>query len=173
MEFVSLEIEGAFGIIEEPHSDSRGSLTRVWDSNSFLVGFNLKQTSIVSNPVKGTLRGLHYQDEPFSENKVIECVSGKVFDVIVDLRIDSHTYGEHLEVTIGPYEEYLGLFVPAGCAHGYLTIEPNSSLLYFMDKEYSSAHSQGLPWNDPKLSINWPSTPALISERDSNWPPLR
>ena len=172
MEFIPLEIEGVFGIIEEPQLDSRGSLTRIWDSNSVLGEFKLKQSSIVTNPKLGTLRGLHYQREPFSESKVVECVSGKVFDVIVDLREGSSTYGRYLEVVLGPIETYLGLLVPPGCAHGYQTLEDNSTLVYFMDREYSSENSHGINWNDPTLSINWPRVPSLVSERDSKWPLL-
>jgi dTDP-4-dehydrorhamnose 3,5-epimerase len=170
MEFVPLEIEGVQGIIENSHIDSRGSLIRIWDSNSFLSVFKLNQSSIVLNPISGTLRGLHYQSEPFAENKVVECVSGKVFDVIVDLRRESRTYGRHLEVALGPSERYLGLFVPAGCAHGYLTLEPNSILVYFMDKAYSADHARGIIWNDSKLCINWPGEPTLISASDLKWP---
>ena len=169
MEFYPLKIEGAFGIIEEPHEDSRGTLIRVWDRNSILGNFNLNQSSVVSNPMKGTLRGLHYQVQPFSENKVIECVSGKVFDVIVDLRKESLTYGAHLGITLGPQERYLGVFVPAGCAHGYLTLDPNSTLVYFMDQEYSPNPAKGLPWNDSSLSIEWPIKPVLVSTRDTKW----
>jgi dTDP-4-dehydrorhamnose 3,5-epimerase len=172
MEFIPLEIEGAFGIIEEPQLDSRGSLTRIWDSNSVLGEFKLNQSSIVMNPKLGTLRGLHYQSEPFSESKVVECVSGKVFDVIVDLREESSTYRKHLEVMLGPTETYLGLFVPPGCAHGYQTLEENSTLVYFMDQEHSPENSHGINWNDPTLSINWPQSPSLVSERDSKWPLL-
>ena len=172
MEFIPLEIEGAFGIIEESQLDSRGSLTRIWDSNSVLGEFKLNQSSIVMNPKLGTLRGLHYQSEPFSESKVVECVSGKVFDVIVDLREESSTYRKHLEVVLGPTETYLGLFVPPGCAHGYQTLEENSTLVYFMDREHSPENSHGINWNDPTLSINWPQSPSLVSERDSKWPML-
>lgn len=172
MQFIPLEVVGVLGIVGDSHSDSRGTLTRVWDSNSVLDKFNLIQSSIVSNPKARTLRGLHYQAEPFSENKVIECVAGKVFDVVIDLRKDSHTYGEHLEVVLGPSEAYLGLFVPAGCAHGYLTLEPNSTLLYFMDKPYSADHARGIHWMDSKLLIRWPSAPLIVSESDASWPQL-
>ena len=172
MEVSALGLEGVLGIVEESQSDSRGTFTRVWDSNSFIKGFELNQASIVTNPRSATLRGLHYQAEPFSENKIVECVSGKVFDVVVDLRKESRTYGEHLEIEIGPLEPFVGLFIPAGCAHGYLTLETNSTLIYFMDKEYSAENSYGLLWCDPKLSISWPSEPSLISKRDSNWPQL-
>jgi len=99
-------------------------------------------------------------------------VAGKVFDVIVDLREGSSTYGRHLEVFLGPAETYLGLFVPPGCAHGYQTLEENSTLVYFMDRHHSPENSQGINWSDPTLSINWPQLPSLVSERDSKWPLL-
>lgn len=170
MEFIPLEIEGVQGIVEKTRIDCRGSLTRVWDSNSILERFKLNQSSIVLNPTSGTLRGLHFQNEPFAENKVVECVTGRVFDVIVDLREKSDTFGRHIEVIIGPSETYLGLFIPAGCAHGYLTLEPDSTLLYFMDKEYSAENSKGIRWNDPKMQIKWPIEPSIISARDNSWP---
>ena len=172
MGIIPLNIEGAFGITGKPHSDFRGSLTRVWDSSLLFGSFNLVESSIVLNPTSGILRGMHYQKAPYSENKIVECVSGKVFDVIIDLREESNTYKKHLEILLGPKESFLGMFVPSGCAHGYLTLEENSTLIYFMDKEYSPENSSGLIWNDPILSINWPSEPILISERDSKWPVL-
>lgn len=170
MQFVPLEIDGAFGIIEPTKSDNRGSLTRVWDVNTQLSEFRLAQSSFVTNPKSGTLRGLHYQDEPYSENKVVLCVTGRVFDVILDLRVDSKTNGNYVAYEIGPDCEFLGLFVPKGCAHGYLTMEADSSLVYYMDQEYSAEHARGVRWNNPKFSVTWPSNPLLISERDASWP---
>jgi dTDP-4-dehydrorhamnose 3,5-epimerase len=172
MELVSLAINGTFGIIAETHEDTRGTLTRVWDKNSILGDFKLIQSSIAINPKSKTIRGLHFQSIPFSENKIVKCVSGRVFDVIVDLRQDSSTYKEHLTIELGPSASFLGVFIPSGCAHGYLTLEDNSTLIYFMDQEYSLEHSRGLLWSDPSLSIDWPSDPSLISERDSKWPTL-
>lgn len=169
MQFTPLSIEGAFGISESTHSDLRGSMTRIWDNNSILRNFDLVQSSIVTNPARGTLRGLHYQAEPFSENKVVECIAGKVFDVIFDMRKDSKTYREHLTIQIGPSEAYMGLFVPAGCAHGYLTLQPHSTLVYFMDNAYSREHSRGIPWNDDSLAVKWPFKPLLLSEQDASW----
>jgi dTDP-4-dehydrorhamnose 3,5-epimerase len=169
MLFVPLEIDGVFGIIEPTKSDNRGSLTRVWDVNTSLSEFKLVQSSFVTNPKLGTLRGLHYQEEPHSENKIILCVTGRVFDVILDLRVDSKTNGNYVSHEIGPHCEFLGLFAPKGCAHGYLTIESDSSIVYFMDQEYLAELTRGLRWNDPKFSIRWPSNPLLISERDANW----
>ncbi len=169
MEFVPLEIDGVFGIKSETSIDSRGSFTRVWDKSSPLGDFNLIQSSFVLNPLKNTLRGLHYQTYPYSENKVVQCISGKVFDVIVDLREESKSFRKHLEVSLGPNENFLGVLIPIGCAHGYITLEENTSLLYFMDKEFCPESARGLFWNDPLLGINWPTEPDLISERDSKW----
>ena len=169
MIFNSIGIHGAYGILSSAKIDFRGSLTRLWDSDSVLHSFNLVQASIVHNPTVGTLRGLHFQAEPFSENKVVECVKGKVFDVVLDLRTDSPTSGKHFASEIGFNCDYLGVFVPAGCAHGYITLEANSSLLYFMDKAFSPEHASGIRWNDPTFGIKWPSAPTVISYRDSNW----
>lgn len=170
MKFTPLVIAGAFGIIEPPTTDFRGSLLRIWDVNTQPGSFEINQSSLTHNPKAGTLRGMHYQAEPYMENKVVMCVGGKVFDVILDLREDSITFGMNSSFEIGPNSNYLGLLVPAGCAHGYLTLENDSTILYFMDKSYSEEHSSGVLWNDPKFSIDWPSTPVLISERDANWP---
>ena len=169
MKFVPLAIDGVFGIVSESNMDSRGSLVRVWDKDSPLENFNLVQSSFVLNAQKNTLRGLHYQSSPHSENKVVQCVTGKVFDVIVDLREKSDTFRESIEVSLGPNETFIGVLIPAGCAHGYLTLEENTSLIYFMDKGYIPESAQGLLWNDPSLAINWPTQPDLISERDSKW----
>lgn len=172
MELVPLAIDGVFGIRIESSVDSRGCFTRVWDTNSPLANFNLVQSSFVFNPQKNTLRGLHYQTHPHSENKVVLCVLGKVFDVIVDLREKSETFREHLEVHLGPKETFLGVLIPVGFAHGYITLEENTALLYFVDKEFCLKSAQGLFWNDPLLAINWPTQPDLISVRDSKWKSL-
>jgi dTDP-4-dehydrorhamnose 3,5-epimerase len=170
MNFVPLEIEGVLGIIENSHEDRRGTFTRVWDSNSALQSFKINQSSVSTNPVAGTLRGIHYQEPPYSENKLIQCISGAVFDVVVDLRQNSSSYGKHLGMELGPSTTYLGLFVPEGCAHGYLTLTPNATVLYFMDAPFSPENAKGLLWDDPKLGINWPTRPKLISDQDSSWP---
>ena len=135
---VPLKIEGSFGLVSKSVSDIRGTLTRIWENSLISTEFRLKQASIVGNPISFTLRGLHYQKFPFSETKIIQCISGKAFDVILDLRKESNTYGEHITLEIGPGSEYQGLVVPSGCAHGYMTLEANSTLIYFMDNTYST-----------------------------------
>ena len=165
-----LKIDGSFGLVSKSVSDDRGTLTRVWENTLISTEFNLKQASIVVNPTSLTLRGLHYQKFSYSETKIIQCISGKVFDVILDLRKESYTYGEHFNLEIGPSSKYQGLVIPSGCAHGYMTLEDNSTLIYFMDNIYSAENSYGILWNDPNLEIKWPQKPVFVSENDLAWP---
>jgi dTDP-4-dehydrorhamnose 3,5-epimerase len=171
--FTPLQIPNSFGIKLEQKNDERGSLTRIWDSNLFLDKFEVNQISVVNNPVKYTLRGLHFQKAPFTENKIIYCIDGTVFDVLVDLRVKSRNYLQHLEFEIGPDCKYQGILIPAGCGHGYLTLNSNSKLVYFMDSYFSEASSSGIKWDDPQLQINWPKYPSLVSVRDSKLPYIR
>lgn len=168
--FSPLQIKDSFAIKHQTILDERGTLTRIWEDNLVLNNFELREASIVTNLSSGTLRGLHFQDEPYSESKIIQCVQGKVFDVIVDLRKKSETYMKHLSVEIGPNSHYQGLFVPQGCAHGYLTLESNSTLIYFMNNFYSPLHKMGIRWDDSILNIDWPISPRLISQQDLQWP---
>ena len=169
---VPLKIDGSFGLVSNSVADVRGALTRIWENSLIPTGFSLKQASIVTNPTSLTLRGLHYQKFPYSETKIIQCISGKAFDVILDLRKESNTYGKHTTLEIGPDSEYQGLVVPSGCAHGYITLEVNSTLIYFMDNIYSNENSSGVLWNDPRLEIEWPFKPVVISKQDLEWPGL-
>jgi dTDP-4-dehydrorhamnose 3,5-epimerase len=125
---------------------------------------------MVNNPTRGTLRGLHFQKQPFTESKIIQCVSGKVFDVIVDIRKNSKNFLKKIEIEIGPNCKFQGLIIPKGFAHGYLTLSSNTSIVYFMDAPYSLEHARGLRWDDVSLEINWPIEPHIISKVDTNWP---
>ena len=171
--FTSMEIQDCLAFTSDLTKDSRGSLTRIWEDNTILTRFKIIEASIANNPSSGTLRGLHFQTEPYSENKIIQCVSGKVFDVVLDIRKESNTYRKHMAIEIGPSCEFQGLFVPKGCAHGYLTLEPNTNLIYFMDNQHSITHSQGIRWDDNELSINWPNKPKIVSNKDCSWPVFR
>ena len=170
MIFAPLGFDGVFGISTSLFEDDRGSLIRVWEEESLLQSFNLRQASFVANPAERTLRGLHYQKGSFTERKLIICLTGKVFDVAVDLRAGSKTYGQHIELSLGRDCKFQGILIPAEFAHGYLTLEKDSNLLYFMDELYSHENAVGINWKSPALGINWPFSPVLISERDQNWP---
>lgn len=164
--------ESLFALQVDIKKDERGTFTRVWESNNVFDNFNLSQASIVTNPKAGTLRGLHYQNEPYVETKIIQCTSGKIFDVIVDLRPSSKTKFKYTSIELGPECEFQGLIVPKGYAHGYITLKPNSSIIYFMDAPFSSEHAMGLRWNDPQLNIPWPIEPTVVSKIDTSWPTL-
>ena len=168
-----VDLENVFTIKVAIKEDARGTFTRIWEEEPILSEFKISQASVVSNPKTGTLRGLHFQSGSFSESKVIQCVSGRVFDVIVDLRKNSTNYLRSFSIEIGPECNFQGLFIPKGFAHGYLTLLPESTIVYFMDEPYSAEHSKGLKWDDPSLNIKWPRTPNLISTLDCNWPILK
>ena len=167
MKLEKLGLKGIRGIANEKKSDSRGTLVRIWDEEFAIPEFNLAQGSFVSNPELGTLRGLHFQSDPFSESKILYCVSGKIFDVIVDIRPKSPTYKKHLVVELGLNQEFMGLIIPAGFAHGYLTLETNSNLIYFMDTPFKKENVDGIHWERNCLDIKWPFNPIVISEKDS------
>jgi len=161
---------GAFSIKSDPNSDSRGSMQRIWQSVSELSDFSIKEVSRVTNPRKFTLRGLHLQEGNSAENKIVFCTFGRVFDVGVDLRKDSPTYLKHFSIEIGPTSKFQGVLIPAGFAHGYLTLERKSDLIYLMDKPYNPQQASGALWSDPAFGIQWPRKPKLLSEKDSSWP---
>lgn len=172
MEFEPLELDGVFGIASTAKQDDRGSFLRVWDSSFFASYLDLSQGSVAVNTKSLTLRGLHFQSSPNAETKIIECIQGEVFDVVVDIREGSSSYGTYVAVRLGPNQKYQGVLAPKGYAHGYLTLEPNSILLYFMDQPYVEESAKGILWNDPDLHIAWPDKPEVISERDRNFPRL-
>ena len=165
-----LSIKGVLAISSDTRADKRGTLSRIWERTEILKNFNIVEMSVVKNPKINTLRGLHFQNKPFTESKIVQCIEGKVYDIICDLRVESETYFQHLAIEIGPECKFQGIYIPAGCAHGYLTRTSNTSLIYLMDNSYSAIHASGIRWNDPKLQIDWPSQPEVISKKDENWP---
>lgn len=152
----------------EPYADSRGKWQRIWDVerfNNVPSSMTAVQVSVSKNPLKGTLRGLHFLDESASEWKAVVCVQGSVQDVIVDMRDDSPTKGLHDSFILsGSGNE--GVLIPPGCAHGFLSLEPNCILLYLMTAKYDATLERSLRWNDPLLGIDWLLNPELVSDKD-------
>lgn len=173
MKLSALSLDGVFAISSPTFSDVRGSFLRVWDNEVLIAYLDLKQASAAINPIARTLRGLHFQNKPYEETKIVECISGSIFDVIVDLRDDSVTFEKYISIIIGPKEQYQGLLIPKGFAHGYLTLEANSTILYFMDSPYVPESSKGVVWNDLSLGIEWPFEPEVMSDRDQSFPSLK
>jgi len=174
MIFTESSLPGVYLIDIEPIEDSRGFFARGWCHKEF-EAHNLdpaiSQTNISFNPREGTLRGLHYQREPNAEAKTVRCIRGAVFDVAVDVRNTSPTYlhwvGHELSA-----ENHTSLYIPKGFAHGYLTLEPDTELLYSASDYYAAGAEVGIRYDDPALAITWPAAVQLISEKDQSWPDL-
>lgn len=167
-ELKAKRLEGVQKYAWEPYSDVRGTWQRIWDVERFdqvPLSITAVQVSVSTNPLKGTLRGLHYLDESASEWKAVVCVQGSIQDVIVDMRNDSPTKGLHDSFILsGSRNE--GILIPPGCAHGFLTLEPNCILIYLMTARYDAGHERALRWNDPTLGIDWVLNPELVSDKD-------
>jgi dTDP-4-dehydrorhamnose 3,5-epimerase len=156
--------------------DARGWFSETYSTRSFsdAVGdVTFVQDNQAFSALKGTLRGLHFQRPPEAQAKLVRVVRGSIFDVAVDLRIGSPTYGRWVGKTLTA-EGGEQLFVPRGFAHGYCTLEPNTEVAYKVDAFYAPACDAGLAWNDPTLGIDWPLIPgeAILSDKDRVLPPF-
>lgn len=175
MIFRESKLKGAFLIILEPSFDERGSFTRTFCRKEFenyhLIG-DYVQNSISENITKGTLRGMHYQEEPAAETKLIQCLRGAVYDVIIDLRPQSPTYcsWESFELTADKQQL---LYVPAGFAHGFLTLADDTALYYMISEYYSPDLAKGVRYDDPAFGIAWPSSELIMAEKDRQWPDFK
>lgn len=162
-----LSASGIYGLKNHFFSDERGKTTKTVLPEDFIFGS--RQLLSVSNPHARTIRGLHFQIEPRAENKIISCLSGTIFDVLVNLDSLSTNDQEIFSMRIGDGCEYQGLLAPSNFAHGYLTLSDDVLITYLMDEVFDSNCASGLRWDDPKLGINWPTTPEIISKRDLGW----
>jgi dTDP-4-dehydrorhamnose 3,5-epimerase len=174
MRFIPLDIEGAFLIEATPARDDRGSFARVYCPEAFAaagIKFTSDQINLSANHVRGTLRGLHFQDPPYAEAKLVRAVRGRAFDVIVDLRTESPTYRRWVGLGIDA-ESINAVFVPEGCAHGFLTLADETDILYQMGRSHVAGKGRGYRWDDPAFGISWPEAVRVISETDRNWPPF-
>jgi dTDP-4-dehydrorhamnose 3,5-epimerase len=175
MIFRSTSIGGAWVIEPGRLEDERGFFARTWDPEVFAErGLNpeLAQCSISYNRARGTLRGLHYQAAPYEEAKLVRCTAGEIFDVAVDLRPDSPTFRDWFGVELSA-ENRLALFVPEGCAHGFLTLDDDSEVHYQISQSYTPEAARGVRWNDPGFGIVWPGEIIVINERDRSYPDFR
>lgn len=171
MIFRPTELAGCYVVEPEPHHDERGFFARTFAADDFArhgLSPAVSQVSVSFNTRVGTLRGLHYQRAPYEEAKLVRCTRGRIFDVAVDLASRRWTAVELSE------ENGLGLYVPEGFAHGFVTLEPASEVLYLISTPYVPEASAGVRWDDPSLAVAWPAVGELtISERDRNLPTLR
>jgi dTDP-4-dehydrorhamnose 3,5-epimerase len=174
MRFEETRLVGAYVVDLEPRADERGFFTRTFCEREFgALGLPVRfpQCNLSRNVRQGTLRGMHFQAGPEPEAKVVRAVSGAIYDVIVDLRPKSPTFLEWLGVELSA-ETGRALFVPGGFAHGFLTLTPGTDVFYHMSDFYRPERDRGLRWNDPLLTVRWPSQPSVISLRDAEYPDL-
>jgi dTDP-4-dehydrorhamnose 3,5-epimerase len=175
MRFAGTELAGVVVVDVDPRTDERGSFARLHCPDAFAAAgfpFEPVQTSLSRNPRAGTLRGLHYQPAPHGETKLVRCVRGRVFDVAVDLRAGSPTHGRWTAAELSA-DNCRALLVPEGVAHGFLTLEPDTDVLYQISPKYAPGHEAGVRWDDPAFGVAWPAAPRLISPRDAAYPDYR
>lgn len=163
-------------VVDSPaHDDARGSFRRSWCAESFAragIDFTPRQASLSTNTALHTLRGMHWQADPHGEQKLVRCVAGRIWDVALDLRPDSPGYLRWCAAELSA-ERGNALFLPRGVAHGFLTLTPGAVVEYLIDAAHTPEAARGARWNDPAFSIDWPHAPAVISDRDRDWPDLR
>ncbi len=174
MRFQELDISGVWLIEHGLSEDPRGSLERVFDETMFTqhgVQVSIEHSLISRNPRCGTLRGFHYQSEPYLEAKSITCLAGSIYDVVVDLRIDSPTFCEWVAVDLHA-NGHSTLHVPRGCANAWLTTADDTHLHYLMATPFSPEHGRGFRFDDPAFAVRWPASPSVIGSKDLAWPPF-
>ena len=173
MRFHETPVHGAFLLEPTLIPDDRGCFAEAFHAEQFAargLDVDVAQVNISFNDRRHTLRGLHYQVAPHEETKIVRCVRGSVFDVVLDLRRDSPTFlaWHGVELSAG---NRLGLYVPQGCAHGYQTLEDGTEVHYLVSTYYAPAHYRGVRWNDPQFGIRWPDAPVRhLHPRDESYP---
>ena len=172
MKFVETPLRGLIEVEATPHYDARGVFMRAFCADEFAragLDFTPVQTNLSTNKAF-TLRGLHYQPAPYGEKKLVRAVLGRAFDVAVDLR-SGKTFGQWHAIELCS-QKMNAVFIPEGFAHGFMALEPNTTLLYQMSPAFVAGHGTGLRWNDPDIAVVWPFQPQIISDADKNLPLL-
>jgi len=172
MRYTETPLNDAYLIDLERKEDSRGFFSRVFCEKEFSEQGLSGKIAQVNNSLsvdQGTLRGLHYQLPPKAETKIVRCLKGSLFDVILDIRKDSPTFGKSFGAVLSAENRRM-MYVPKGFAHGFLTLEPNSEIIYFVSEPYSKELERGIRWDDPRFKIEWPEIPKVVSERDQSHP---
>lgn len=172
MRFTPTEIAGVVRVDAEPHRDDRGLFARLHCPEEFAaagIPFEPAQTSVSRNPTLHTLRGMHYQPAPYGETKLVRVTRGRILDVAIDLRPGSPTYRRWTAAELSA-ENLAALYIGEGVAHGFLTLEPDTDVVYQIAPAFRPGHEAGVRWDDPAFGVAWPAAPALISPRDAGYP---
>ena len=171
MKYFELEFNDAFIIELEKFTDQRGFFARTFDHMQFEekgLESTIVQTNISFTEKKGTIRGLHYQINPFEETKIVMCSKGKIFDVIIDVRKKSNTFGKWISLELNEKNSKI-LYIPKGFAHGFQTLEDNSQVIYQNSQIHKPEYEKGIRWDDPFFKIKWPLNEKIISDKDESW----
>jgi len=171
MIFTETPLQGAYLIDLDILEDERGFFARSWCKKEFEshhLNHNLVQCNISFNKKKGILRGMHYQEKPYAEAKLVRCTRGSIYDVIIDIREDSPTFMSWHSVELTA-DNRRALYIPEDFAHGFQTLENDTEVLYQMSEYYHPEHAKGIRWNDPAISIDWPLHATTISNQDSEY----
>lgn len=174
MFFKETPLSGAYIIELDKKGDDRGFFARVFCEKEFSkakLDDHFVQINNSLSAEKGTLRGMHYQLAPYAETKIVRCIKGALYDVILDLRPDSPTFGMSFGEEITEENRRM-MYVPKGFAHGFITLEDDTEAFYLVSEFYAPKAERGIKWDDPKFNIQWPITPKIISEKDQNHPPF-
>ena len=172
MIFNKTKIDGVMLIESEPFIDERGAFRRHFCKDEFAknnIVTDVSQCNVSENKFARTLRGFHYQLQPFSEGKTLSCLNGKIFDIVVDLRKESATYMEWVGLELSK-ENRKSVHIAPGCANAFLTLEDNSLIHYYCSQSYNPESERGVRFNDPAFGFEWPETPKIISEKDLSHP---
>lgn len=171
MKLESTGLDGVFLLHRRIHNDERGTFTRLFAEDELAtLGYNAKAIHINTSTsiFPGTLRGIHFQYPPYSETKIVSCVSGAIWDVAVDLRPNSETRFQWFGKTLTP-DNGTSLIIPEGFGHAFITLEPNSTVVYVVSAAYAIEYESGARFDDPLLRIEWPIEPMVMSEKDTEW----
>ena len=174
-EFERLAIPGVILIKPKVFVDERGFFMETYKKEDFEEKAGIKGEFIQDNHSKseyGVLRGLHFQREPYAQAKIVRCIRGEIYDVAVDLRKDEPTFGNYVGVNLSEDKRYQ-LYIPGGCAHGFLVLSEVAEVIYKVDNVYAPDHEGGLIWNDPDVNVKWPNDNPILSEKDKRWPTLK
>lgn len=171
MRFSTTNISGVYKIDLEKKTDHRGFFARMFCKEEFAelgLQTDFCQLNTSYSPLRGTLRGIHYQREPSEEAKLVKCLSGCLFDVVLDLRVDSPTYCKHQTFEIDSERRSM-VYIPKGCAHGFMTLCPDTEIMYLVSEAYTPGAEAGIRFDDPCFGIEWPMAPKEISIKDASY----
>lgn len=175
MKFEPTPLSGAYIISLEPRVDDRGAFARTFCAREFQaagLATDFVQANMSLSPRPGTLRGMHYQRGAAAEDKLVRVADGRILDVIIDLREESPSFGHHFKIELAADNDLM-LYVPRGCAHGFLTLAAHCQVVYQVSSFYSPEAEAGVRWDDPFFAIDWPVQVPILSARDASFPDFR